>query len=38
METKNMIYLVLEYASQGEIFGKCISCCEVALVKDFRTS
>ena len=22
METKNMIYLVSEYASQGEIFGK----------------
>lgn len=25
METKNMIYLVSEYASQGEIFGKWIS-------------
>lgn len=25
METKNMIYLVSEYASQGEIFGKCFS-------------
>lgn len=24
METKNMIYLVSEYASQGEIFGKCV--------------
>lgn len=22
METKNMIYIVSEYASQGEIFGK----------------
>lgn len=22
METKNMIYLVSEYANQGEIFGK----------------
>lgn len=25
METKNMIYLVSEYASQGEIFGESIS-------------
>jgi hypothetical protein len=23
METKNMIYIVSEYASQGEIFGEC---------------
>ena len=22
METKNMLYIVSEYASQGEIFGK----------------
>lgn len=25
METKNMIYIVSEYASQGEIFGKPLS-------------
>lgn len=23
METKNMLYIVTEYAPQGEIFGKC---------------
>jgi hypothetical protein len=26
METKNMIYIVSEYASQGEIFGECTAC------------
>ena len=25
METKNMLYLVSEYAPNGEIFGKCAS-------------
>jgi hypothetical protein len=34
METKNMIYIVSEYASQGEIFGECAACGGVAAMGD----
>jgi len=29
METERMIYLVTEYASGGEIFGKCELSCDI---------
>lgn len=37
METKNMIYLVSEYASQGEIFGEWFYTCaeSIAYVNQF---
>lgn len=34
METKNMLYLVTEYAKNGEIFGKLIDCYVVAYYWD----
>lgn len=34
METKDMLYIVTEYAKNGEMFGKCLLCLFSVWVKE----